>query len=297
MILQAASGIAKDLNKMSAKTAIKQLVPSDESSTLFKWVALLTGSKNTLKGCGFFLGGFLLALFGYQNSLYLLATGLGLITLLVAFQLKQSLEAKSFKPKFSQVFSSSKKVNLLSFARCFLFASRDVWFVVALPVYLHTIFGWDFWKVGGFMASWIIGYGFIQTIAPRITGNMEGKQPAVLWAAALALIPAAIAIGLAAGWSPQFVIVGGLLLFGVLFAVNSSLHSYLIVSYARGDGVSLDVGFYYMSNAAGRLLGTILSGWVYQAWGLEACLWISSGLVAMAALLSVLLPQRRPVTA
>ena len=54
MILQAASGIAKDLNKMSAKTAIKQLVPSDENNKLFKWVALLTGSKNTLKGCGFF---------------------------------------------------------------------------------------------------------------------------------------------------------------------------------------------------------------------------------------------------
>jgi predicted MFS family arabinose efflux permease len=151
--------------------------------------------------------------------------------------------------------------------------------------------------VGGFMASWIIGYGFIQTIAPRITGNMEGKKPAVLWAAFLALIPAAIASGLMVGWSPQVVIVGGLLLFGVLFAINSSLHSYLIVSYARGDGVSLDVGFYYMSNAAGRLLGTILSGWVYQVYGLEACLWISAGLVAMAALLSIMLPERRQVVA
>jgi predicted MFS family arabinose efflux permease len=147
------------------------------------------------------------------------------------------------------------------------------------------------------MASWIIGYGFIQTIAPRITGNMEGKKPAVLWAAFLALIPAAIASGLMAGWSPQVVIVGGLLLFGVLFAINSALHSYLIVSYARGDGVSLDVGFYYMSNAAGRLLGTILSGWVYQVYGFEACLWISAGLVAMAALLSIMLPERRQVMA
>ena len=147
------------------------------------------------------------------------------------------------------------------------------------------------------MATWVIGYGFIQTLAPRITGNMEGRQPAMIWAAALALIPAGIAVGLMVGWSPQFVVIGGLLLFGVLFAINSSLHSYLIVSYARGDGVSLDVGFYYMSNAAGRLLGTILSGWVYQAYGLQACLWISAGLVAAAAILSMFLPEKRPVPA
>jgi predicted MFS family arabinose efflux permease len=142
------------------------------------------------------------------------------------------------------------------------------------------------------MASWIIGYGFIQTIAPRITGHSNGKSGAVFWAAVLAVVPAAIAGALMAGWSAQAVVIGGLLLFGVLFAINSSLHSYLIVSYARGDGVSLDVGFYYMSNAAGRLLGTILSGWVYQAYGLEACLWISAALVATAALLSVWLPER-----
>ena len=147
------------------------------------------------------------------------------------------------------------------------------------------------------MASWIIGYGFIQTIAPQITGQTEGRSGAVLWAAVLAFIPALIAGGLMAGWPAQTIVIGGLLLFGVLFAINSSLHSYLIVSYARSDGVSLDVGFYYMSNAAGRLLGTILSGWVYQAWGLEACLWISSVLVATAALLSVALPQKRMVTA
>ena len=177
----------------------------------------------------------------------------------------------------------------------FLFGARDVWFVVALPVYLHTVFGWDFWEVGGFMATWVIGYGFIQTIAPKITGHSHGKTGAVLWAATLSLIPAGIAGALMAGWSAQWVIVAGLLLFGVLFAINSSLHSYLIVSYARGDGVSLDVGFYYMSNAAGRLLGTVLSGWVYQVYGLEACLWISSGLVATAALLSMMLPEKRPV--
>ena len=263
MAAQAISGIAKDLNKMSAKSGIKLLVPDEQQGTLYKWVAILTGSKNTLKGVGFFLGGVLLMAAGFQGAVVIMAVVLGLVWLASLFLLGQDL-------------GKSK---------------------VALPVYLHTVFGWDFWKVGGFMATWVIGYGFIQTLAPRITGNMEGRQPAMIWAAALALIPAGIAVGLMVGWSPQFVVIGGLLLFGVLFAINSSLHSYLIVSYARGDGVSLDVGFYYMSNAAGRLLGTILSGWVYQAYGLQACLWISAGLVAAAAILSMFLPEKRPVPA
>src|SRR5690554_772968 len=229
---------------------------------------------------------------GFTGAVIIMAVALGAVWIASLFLLGQDLGKSKAKPKFREILSKSRAINVLSAARMFLFGARDVWFVVALPVYMATVFGWDHWKVGGFMASWIIGYGFIQTIAPRITGNMEGKKPAVFWAALLALIPAAIAGGLMAGGSPQVVIVGGLLLFGILFAINSSLHSYLIVSYARGDGVSLDVGFYYMSNAAGRLLGTILSGWVYQVYGLEACLWISSGLVLTAALLSLMLPER-----
>lgn len=297
MAAQALSGIAKDLNKMSAKSGIKLLVADADQGKLYKWVAILTGSKNTLKGVGFFLGGVLLMAVGFTGAVVSMAVALGLVWLTSLFLLKQELGKSKAKPKFSEILSKSRAINVLSAARMFLFGARDVWFVVALPVYLSTVFGWDHWRVGGFMACWIIGYGFIQTIAPRVTGDMENKQPAVLWAAALALIPAAIAIGLMAGWSPKLVVVGGLLLFGVLFAINSSLHSYLIVSYARGDGVSLDVGFYYMSNAAGRLLGTILSGWVYQVYGLEACLWISAGLVATAAVLSLLLPAKRPVVA
>ncbi len=292
MAAQAISGIAKDLNKMSAKSGIKLLVPDEQQDTLYKWVAILTGSKNTLKGVGFFLGGVLLVATGFTGAVIIMAVALALVWLTSLFLLKQELGKSKAKPKFSEILSKSRAINVLSAARMFLFGARDVWFVVALPVYLYTVFGWDFWKVGGFLAIWVIGYGFIQTIAPRITGNMQGKLPAVLWAAALAVIPAAIAGGLMAGWSPQIVVIGGLLLFGVLFAINSSLHSYLIVSYARGDGVSLDVGFYYMSNAAGRLLGTILSGWVYQVYGLEACLWISAGLVATAAMLSMMLPAR-----
>ncbi len=292
MAAQALSGIAKDLNKMSAKSGIKLLVPDEQQGTLYKWVAILTGSKNTLKGVGFFLGGVLLMAAGFTGAVILMAVALGLVWLASLFLLGQDLGKSKAKPKFSEILSKSRAINVLSAARMFLFGARDVWFVVALPVYMATVFGWDHWKVGGFMASWIIGYGFVQTLAPRITGHANGKSGAVLWAAVLALVPAAIAGGLMAGWPAQMVVVGGLLLFGVLFAINSSLHSYLIVSYARGDGVSLDVGFYYMSNAAGRLLGTILSGWVYQAYGLEACLWISAALVATAAALSVWLPER-----
>ena len=285
MAAQAMSGIAKDLNKMSAKSGIKLLVPDGQQGILYKWVAILTGSKNTLKGVGFFLGGVLLMAAGFQGAVMIMAAALAAVWLASLFLLRQELGKSKVKPKFREILSKSRAINLLSAARMFLFGARDVWFVVALPVYLHTVFGWDFWKVGGFMATWIIGYGFIQAVAPRITGRMEGRQAAVPWAAALALVPAAMALGLMAGWPPEFVIIGGLLLFGVLFAINSSLHSYLIVSYARSDGVSLDVGFYYMSNAAGRLLGTILSGWVYQAYGIEACLWISAVFLTIAMLL------------
>ncbi|MCH8498853.1 MAG: organoarsenical effux MFS transporter ArsJ [Marinobacter sp.] len=295
MAAQALSGIAKDLNKMSAKSGIKLLVPSEQQGKLYRWVALLTGSKNTLKGVGFFIGGALLMLIGFQGAVIAMAGALLLVWLSSLVLLKQELGKSKAKPKFTDVFSGSRAINILSAARLFLFGARDVWFVVALPVYMATVLGWSNLYVGGFLALWIIGYGVIQTQAPRITGGKAGRVPGRAatagWAALLATLPAAIALGLWAGLSPQWVVVGGLLLFGVLFAVNSSLHSYLIVSYARGDGVSLDVGFYYMSNAAGRLLGTVLSGWVYQVWGLEACLWISALLVALAAALAMALPN------
>lgn len=295
MAAQALSGIAKDLNKMSAKSAIKLLVPAGEPRQLYKWVAMLTGSKNALKGVGFFLGGALLALFGFQGSLWLMATLLGLIWLASVWLLKKDLGKAKAKPKFRELLSKSRAINLLSAARLFLFGARDVWFVVALPVYLSTVFGWDFWQVGGFLALWIIGYGVVQSFAPAITGKRSGQLPdgrvAFVWALALAGLPAAIALGLGSGFGAQWVVLGGLLLFGVLFAVNSSLHSYLIVSYAKEDGVSLDVGFYYMANAAGRLLGTLLSGWVFQTYGLAACLWISSLFVLLAALISLGLPR------
>lgn len=302
MAAQALSGIAKDLNKMSAKSSIKLLVPAGEPGRLYQWVAILTGSKNALKGVGFFLGGALLALLGFQGALLLMAAMLGLIWLASLLLLKKDLGKARAKPKFRELLSKSRAINLLSAARLLLFGARDVWFVVALPVYLSTVFGWDFWQVGGFLALWIIGYGLVQSFAPAITGKRSGQLPdgrgAFVWAVALAGLPAVIALGLTAGLSAHIVLLGGLLLFGVLFAVNSSLHSYLIVSYAKEDGVSLDVGFYYMANAMGRLLGTLLSGWVFQAYGLVACLWISSLFVLLAALISLGLPRHpQPLTA
>ncbi len=292
MAAQALSGIAKDLNKMSAKSSIKLLLPAGAEGRLYVWVARLTGSKNALKGVGFFLGGALLALLGFRAALLALAGALLLVWLASLVLLKKDLGKARSKPKFRDLLSKSAAINVLSAARLFLFGARDVWFVVALPVYLASVFGWSFWQVGGFLAFWVIGYGIVQSLAPAITGARSASLPdgrtAFVWAALLAGLPAAMALGLEL--SP-WVLLGGLLLFGVLFAVNSSLHSYLILSYAKADGVSLDVGFYYMSNALGRLLGTLLSGWVYQSWGLAACLWISALLVLLAALVSLALPR------
>ncbi|RON26741.1 organoarsenical effux MFS transporter ArsJ [Pseudomonas lini] len=297
---QALSGIAKDLNKMSAKSSIKLLVPDGQQGKLYQWIAILTGSKNALKGVGFFLGGALLALIGFKGALLSMAGVLALIWVSSLILLKKDLGKAKAKPRFRDILSKSRAINILSAARMFLFGARDVWFVVALPVYLSSVFGWDFWKVGGFLAAWVIGYGIVQSFAPRITGKQRGHVPdgraAFLWALALSGLPAAIALGLNTGLSQQAVLLGGLMVFGALFAVNSSLHSYLIVSYAKEDGVSLDVGFYYMSNAMGRLIGTVLSGWVYQAFGLGACLWISSAFVIFAALISIALPRHADVS-
>lgn len=292
---QALSGIAKDLNKMSAKSSIKLLVPENEQSKLFKWVALLTGSKNALKGIGFFLGGALLALLGFTGSVIAMAAVLAAIWLASLVLLKKDLGKAKNKPRFRELFSKSRAINILSAARLFLFGARDVWFVVALPVFLSSQLHWDFWWVGGFLASWIIGYGIVQSIAPLILGKANNKTPggreAFVWALVLTGIPASIALGLQTNLPVTYVLIGGLLLFGVVFAVNSSLHSYLIVNYAKSDGVSLDVGFYYMANAIGRLMGTLLSGWIYQSEGLAACLWVSSGFIALTACISLALPR------
>lgn len=296
MAAQALSGIAKDLNKMSAKSAIKVLLPENSEGKLYQWVATLTGSKNALKGIGFFLGGVLLSILGFQGALWVMATALTCVWLLSLLLLKSDLGKSKNMPKFSELFSKSPAINALSAARLFLFAARDVWFVVALPVYLAMQFKWDHWWVGGFMACWIIGYGIVQTLAPRFTGKTQGLLPtgktAFKWAVYLSVLPTCIAVALITDFYPEQSLIIGLLVFGAIFAVNSSLHSYLIVSYADQQNVSLDVGFYYMANAMGRLLGTVLSGWVFQYAGLQACLLISTSFIVLAAIISTQLPNK-----
>jgi MFS family permease len=293
MVAQALSGIAKDLTKMSAKSAVKLVVPKDAPGALYRWVAILTGSKNALKGVGFFLGGLLLGTTGFQTALLILAVLVGSALIGVLVLMRGGLGLPDAQARFSQMFSNARAVNVLAAARVFLFASRDVWFVVGLPVYLRTVLDWTFWQVGTFMAVWVIGYGIVQASAPRFVrrqgSDPDGRTASVL-AFGLAALPAGIALALTADFDPTVVLVGGLIVFGVVFAMNSAVHSFLILDYAREDRVAMNVGFYYMANAGGRLAGTVLSGALYQWQGLEACLWASAAFVLVAGTLSLALP-------
>ena len=301
MVAQAISGIAKDLNKMSAKSAIKTVVPETPDNPrqgehqLFRWVAILTGSKNALKGVGFFLGGVLLATIGFNAAVAVMAAAL-LLAFLCTLGLPADMGRMKRKPAFRSLFSKSRGINGLSLARFFLFGARDVWFVVALPVFLEATLGWRFWEVGGFMGLWVIGYGIVQSAAPalrRAWGQTAppGVSAVRFWSATLTAIPALIAVAL---WRqvghPAVAVVGGLAVFAVVFAMNSSIHSYMILAYTDAESVSLNVGFYYMANAAGRLVGTLLSGVLFLWGGLQACLFTSSLLVAAAWLVSTRLP-------
>jgi len=299
MMAQALSGIAKDLNKMSAKSSMKSIA-SDQNEGLYRIVAFLTGSKNALKGAGFFIGALLLSLFEFQGAVTVMVVMLTMVWLLSLLLLRQELGVMKNKPKFNQIFSKSTAVNWLSLARFFLFGARDVWFVVALPVFLHQTLGWDFWQVGGYLAAWIIIYGFIQAVAPKLTGKNKAPEAVraqlVIFGGLLALIPAAIALALTRDFSVVYVVTIGLLLFALFFAMNSALHSFLIVRFARADGASLDIGFYYMANAGGRLAGTVASGALFQVFGLGACLWVSALLIAFASIAALSLPQEEAGT-
>ncbi len=286
MVAQAFSGIAKDLNKMSAKSSVKALT-SDATGGLYRWVAVLTGSKNALKGVGFFLGAVLLEWVGFTDAMWIMIALLSLALLISLWQLDASLGKASHKPKFAQMFSHSLAVNWLSAARFFLFGARDVWFVVALPVFAASVLGWSHSEIGAFMALWIIGYGLVQATTPQWIGRRQ--NPTAKTALILALILAAVPLTMALMLSlePQLIVLVGLVIFGVLFALNSAVHSYLIVAYADADGTSKQVGFYYMANAGGRLVGTLLSGYVYQVAGLEACLAVSSAMILLAGVLVI----------
>jgi predicted MFS family arabinose efflux permease len=295
MAAQALSGIAKDLNKMSAKASVKTLLANDADSQLFKWVAILTGSKNALKGMGFFLGALLLELAGFRTALLILAISLLSVLVLTWILLPNHIGKAKSKPKFSQVFSQIAAINWLSAARFFLFGSRDIWFVVALPVFLYEVLHWDFMNIGTFMATWIIAYGIVQASVPNLLCGHQPTGKTALWAVLiLSLIPAGMAILLYQHNNPTLVVIIGLMIFGFVFAINSAIHSYLILAYSEHDKVAMNVGFYYMANAGGRLTGTLLSGLSYQYYGLEGCLWFSATFIVLASLLSLRLPAPKP---
>ena len=292
---QALSGIAKDLTKMSSKSAVKLLVPVGEGDpaagrALFKWVAILTGSKNALKGAGFLAGGVLLGWLGFAPALWVMAGGLFLLLLGGVIGLRQDLGRSKKKVKFNQLFSKSREINVLSLARFFLFGSRDIWFVVGLPVFLKETLEWSFAAVGAFMAAWVIGYGVVQAGAPGLLKD-GGARAASRWGAVLALVTVALALAVQLEFQVVAVVLGGLAVFGVVFALNSAVHSYLILAYTDSDKVALNVGFYYMANAGGRLVGTLLSGLVYLGAGLPGCLWVSAGFVLVAVILTAGLPR------
>jgi len=288
MAAQALSGIAKDLNKMSAKSSIKLLLADDQQNALYGWVARLTGSKNTLKGLGFFLGGALMATVGFRGGLIAMIVLLS-VTLIASWGRLES-GTTSYKPKFTQLLSRSRPINLLSAARFFLFGSRDIWFVVALPVFLHSQLQWDHLSVGAFMASWVIGYGIVQATTPQITQISRDQLPSgyslLCWGVFLSVIPVTIALCLWLDSNPAYSLIIGLTIYAAVFAINASIHSFLIVNYAERDAVATDVGFYYMANAAGRLAGTLLSGIVFQQYGLIHCLLGSAIMVAISALIA-----------
>ncbi len=296
---QALSGIAKDLTKMSAKSAVKVLVPAGDDAGLFKWVAVLTGSKNALKGAGFFVGGFLLSSLGFRGALGAMAGGVLVVLILVLSALPASIGQAKKKPKFSGSLSNSSGINRLSLARLALFAARDVWFVVSVPIFLSSVLGWSATQVGGFMALWVIAYGGVQSLAPVLLaraagGSAPGPALASVLGLTLAGVTALIPIGLHLGFHPARTMLSGLTLFGAVFALNSSVHSYLVLAYSDADRVSQSVGFYYMANACGRLLGTLLSGVLYQQAGVAASLWGAVVLAGAAGIGAMFLP---PVSA
>jgi predicted MFS family arabinose efflux permease len=301
VVAQGICGVAKDLTKTASKSAIKLTqaqAQQGDSGQLFKWVAWFTGSKNAMKGAGFFLGGLLLQTLGFKLALWAMAAGLALVALGVFRSLPPLMGKSKASSSARELFAKSAGINILAAARVALFGARDVWFVVSLPLFLYSA-GWSFTGVGTFLALWTIGYGLMQAMAPqwvrRSPDGLSTEVPAArLWSLGLALIPALMAAALLMGWgSAPAVVIGGLALFGAAFAINSSLHSYLILAYAGSEKAAEDVGFYYAANALGRFLGTLLSGLLYQWGGLVYALIGSALMLLTCTVLSGMLPVRR----
>lgn len=311
MAVQGASGVAKDLAKMSSKSAVKLLAPKD-GGALFRWVAMLTGSKNAVKGLGFLVGAALLATVGFTGATLGMAAVLAVIFVAVLLFMPAGLPKARKDAKFAEVFSNNPNINWLSAARVFLFGARDVWFVVGIPIYFYAVLSDGttegnraaFFMIGTFMAIWVILYGAVQASAPGLLRAAKRSEPALIasargWAGALAVVPAILTLAALAQPEPAdwltATLVAGLLAFGGIFAVNSALHSYLILAFTKAERVTMDVGFYYMANAGGRLVGTVLSGATYQLAGLPAVLGTATVLVVLSvAMAAKLTPQTSP---
>jgi predicted MFS family arabinose efflux permease len=299
VLAQGVCGVAKDLTKTASKSAIK-LTAGNASGRLFRWVAFFTGSKNAMKGVGFFLGGLLLQAVGFQAALWIMA-GLLAVVLIGVVAFVPPLMGKSKASKSArELFAKNRGINLLAGARVALFGARDVWFVVGVPVFLYAS-GWSFTMVGGFLALWTIGYGAVQALAPNVvrrsSDGLSTEVPAArLWSALLAVVPTALAV-LVAMEVPnlEWVVVAGLGLFGVAFAINSSVHSYLVLAYAGSEKAAEDVGFYYAANALGRFLGTLMSGLLYQWGGLVYSLAGSALMLSACWAVTLALPTRRAI--
>jgi MFS family permease len=302
LVAQGICGVAKDLTKTASKSAIKvtaDQVKNQQAGQLFKWVAWFTGSKNAMKGVGFFLGGLLLETLGFKVSLWLMAGLLALVLLGVVFSLPPMMGKSKASKSAKELFAKNPGINALAAARVVLFGARDVWFVVGVPVYLYSV-GWTFSMVGGFLALWTIGYGLVQALAPQLVrrsqDGLSHEVPAArAWSAVLALIPAGLAAAVYLDVPQlQWVVVIGLGIFGFVFAVNSSVHSYLVLAYAGSEKAAEDVGFYYAANALGRFLGTLLSGLLYQWGGLIYALLGSALMLFICWLITLRLPEARP---
>ena len=294
VLAQGLCGIAKDFTKTASKSAIKA-TSTEGAGQLFRWVAWFTGSKNATKGFGFFLGGFLLQVAGFAGALWLMAGMLAVVLAGVVVSLPRELGKAKASKNFRELFAKTRAINLMAVARIFLFGSRDVWFVVGLPVFLYS-HGWHYMNVAGFIAVWTIAYGTIQAVAPNVvTRSRDGlsrEVPAARWwGLGLTLIPGALAIAISGVARPDLVLVVGLLVFGFVFAVISSLHSYLILAYAGSEKAAEDVGFYYAANAAGRLMGILLSGYLTQIGGMAGCLLGSAAMLAICFGVTMLLPS------
>ena len=299
VLAQGVCGVAKDLTKTASKSAIK-ITAGQASGQLFKWVAWFTGSKNAMKGVGFFLGGLLLDQLGFQGALWAMAGLRGLILVGVVFSLPPMMGKSKASKSAKELFAKNSAINLLAAARVVLFAARDVWFVVGVPVFLYAS-GWTFTMVGGFLAAWTIGYGLVQAIAPslvrRSDDGLSHEVPAARhWSAILALVTVILCVLV---WLDvrhlEWVVVVGLGVFGFAFAVNSSVHSYLILAYAGSEKAAEDVGFYYAANALGRFIGTLLSGLLYQWGGLLYALLGSALMLIICWLVTLALPLVKPL--